>query len=222
VAISIEWGTKVITVTQTDTDILTQVSGTFYKMDTLAFQRELKDLEDDEEGMPFPDTHEQALENTISGVTYVRAINIINGYSLTFSPNSQWTVLMDGASNNNFHDIAAGILNQNQVQVIPQNSAGNTISEAAALATLQSIDTSITAIEGDIATIETDIGTLQVDMATASKIMRNKKVTDEVTGILTVYDDNGVDVYLQANLYESTDTSQAYRGQGLQRQERLT
>jgi hypothetical protein len=222
VAISIEWGTKVITVTQTDTDILTQVSGTLYEMDTLAFQRELKDLEDDEEGMPFPDTHEQALENTISGVTYVRAINIINGYSLTFSPNSQWTVLMDGASNNNFHDIAAGILNQNQVQVIPQNSAGNTISEAAALATLQSIDTSITAIEGDIATIETDIGTLQVDMATASKIMRNKKVTDEVTGILTVYDDNGVDVYLQANLYESTDTSQAYRGQGLQRQERLT
>ena len=42
-AISIDWGTKVITVTQTDTDILTLVSGTLYEMDTLAFQQELKD-----------------------------------------------------------------------------------------------------------------------------------------------------------------------------------
>ena len=132
-AISIDWGTKVITVTQTDTDILTLVSGTLYEMDTLAFQQELKDLEDSEDGMAFPDTHEQALENTISGVTYVRAINIINGYSLTFSPNSQWTVLMDGASNNNFHDVGAGILNQNQVQVIPQNSAGNTVTDSSGI-----------------------------------------------------------------------------------------
>lgn len=220
-AISIDWGTKVITVTQTDTDILTLVSGTLYEMDTLAFQTELKDLEDSEEGMAFPDTHRQALENTISGVTYVRAINIINGYSITFSPNSQWTVLMDGASNNNFHDVGAGVLNQNQVQVIPQNSAGNTITEAATQSTIDAISASITSISGDIATIQTDIGTLQVDMATAAKIMRNKKVTDEATGVLTVYEDNGVDVFLQANLYESSDTSQAYRGRGMQRQERL-
>jgi len=241
-AISIDWGTKVITVTQTDTDILTLVSGTLYEMDTLAFQQELKDLEDSEDGMAFPDTHEQALENTISGVTYVRAINIINGYSITFLPNSQWTVLMDGGSNNNFHDVGAGILNQNQVQVIPQNSAGNTISETgvsgltaqesqaltdidtnvdANTTTLTTISGAIVSIESDVATIETNIGTIQLDLAIVSKIARNKKITDEDTGILTIYEDNGVDVWFEAPIYESKDTSQPYQGRGMQRQERL-
>lgn len=92
---------------------------------------------------------------------------------------------------------------------------------AANAAALALIQTAVTNIETDVATIETDIGTIQIDLAVATKIMRNKKITDEVTGILTVYEDNSVDVWFQANLYESKDTSQAYRGRGMQRQERL-
>ena len=198
-AISIDWGTKVITVTQTDTDILTLVSGTLYEMDTLAFQQELKDLEDSEDGMAFPDTHEQALENTISGVTYVRAINIINGYSLTFSPNSQWTVLMDGASNNNFHDVGAGILNQNQVQVIPQNSAGNTVTDSSGI-TPQ--------MESDVADIR--------------KAAFNRVHTDPSTGVMTIYDDDDATPLKSGDIYEDTGGSQAYRGQGLERRDKLT
>ena len=119
-----------------------------------------------------------------------------------------------------------------QALTLETGTSGLTPSESSALlsieadvatntSTLSGISASITAIEGDVATIQTDIGTLQTDMSTATKIMRNKKVTDEATGVLTVYEDNGVDVFLTADLYESTDTSQAYRGQGLQRQERL-
>ena len=53
------------------------------------------------------------------------------------------------------------------------------------------------------------------------KIMRNKMITDPVTGILTVYDDDGVTVLIQANIYEDTSLAQAYRGRGMEVRERL-
>ena len=143
-AITIDWPTGVITIPQAD---LTLISGTLYELDTDAFRLVLKDLEDDEDGMAWPATHRHNTTVTISGTTFVRSIEIINGYSITFSPDSQYSVRMDGASNNNFHDVEAAILNQNQVQIIAQNSAGNTITAtgisgltAAESAQLQRID----------------------------------------------------------------------------------
>ena len=117
--ISINWGTKVITVPQS---YLTNITGTLYELDTETFRTDLKALEDDEEGMPFPDTHRHNTEVTIAGVTYARTIEIINSYSITFE-DGQYSVRLAG-SNNNFFDVENGILNQNQVQVIAQNSAG--------------------------------------------------------------------------------------------------
>lgn len=117
--ISIDWGTKVITIPQTD---LTHISGTLYELDTNSFRLSLKSLEDNEEGMPFPRTHTHNTEVSVAGITYARTIEIINGYSITFE-DGQYTVVLSG-SNNNFFDVANGILNQNQVQVISTNSAG--------------------------------------------------------------------------------------------------
>ena len=54
------------------------------------------------------------------------------------------------------------------------------------------------------------------------RISRNKMIIDPVTGLITIYEDDDTTVMFQANVYESTDTSQAYRGQGVQRRERLT
>ena len=54
------------------------------------------------------------------------------------------------------------------------------------------------------------------------KLMTNKKVTDPVTGILTVYDDDGVTVLLTANIYEDAAGTQSYRSRGLERQEKLS
>lgn len=63
-----------------------------------------------------------------------------------------------------------------------------------------------------------DVNTLATLML---KLMRNKFVTNPVTGMATVYDDNGV-VLLQGQIYEDAAGTQPYRGQGAERRERMT
>ncbi|KKN45879.1 hypothetical protein LCGC14_0678740 [marine sediment metagenome] len=63
-------------------------------------------------------------------------------------------------------------------------------------------------------------GTTGAKLRLMEQILRNKIVTDPVTGIMTLYDDAG-GVLLTAQLYEETGTGQAYRGQGAERRERL-
>jgi len=117
----IDYGTKIIHVLQSD---LTSVSGTLYELDTDWFRLQLKSFEDNEEGMAHLRTHRHNTEYTIAGVTYARSIEIINGYSVEFeNVGSIYSVRLSG-SNNNIFDIQNGILVQNNVQVIPGNSAG--------------------------------------------------------------------------------------------------
>lgn len=118
-AISVNWETKVITVPQAD---LTLVGGTLYELDTDVLRLALKDLEDGEEGQPFPDTHRHNTEVTVAGTTFARTIEIINGYSVEFEDGA-YSVRLAG-SNNNIFDVENGVLVQNQVQVISQNAAG--------------------------------------------------------------------------------------------------
>lgn len=113
--ISINWGTKVIFVPQAD---LTLLSVALYSMDLNAFRLALKDLEDSEDGMAFPITHKHNTEVVLSGVTYARVIEIINGYTVTFE-NGAYAVTLIGA-NSNVGDVA----NINQVSVRANNSAG--------------------------------------------------------------------------------------------------
>ena len=119
-AISVNWPTGVITVPQAD---CTFISGTLYELDTDWFRLQLRALEDDAEGMGFPRTHIHNTEVVVAGQTYARTIEIVNGYSVQFTPDSQWSVILKN-SNNNIWDVENGILVQNQVQVIPTNSAG--------------------------------------------------------------------------------------------------
>lgn len=114
-ALSIDWATKVITVPQAD---LTLISGSLYELDVDAFRLELKDIEDSEEGMAFPDTHRHNTEVTLSGVTYARTFEIINGYTVTFE-NGSYTVRCVGANHN-----LADVKNVNSVSLIIGNSAG--------------------------------------------------------------------------------------------------
>ena len=116
-AITVDWGTKIIHVPQS---YLTHISGTLYELDTDQFRLDLKSLEDDEEGMPFPKTHIHNTTYTIAGVTYARAIQITNGYQVKFE-DGQYTVKLVGSNNNIFDD---GVLVRNQVGVIATNSAG--------------------------------------------------------------------------------------------------
>jgi hypothetical protein len=121
--ISVNPQTFVITVPKTELDL---DSGTLYTLDTNKFRLALKDWEDNEGGIIFPKTHDHNTEVTVAGTTFARTVEILPPYSITFE-DGQYTVILEG-SNNNIFDVAEGILNQNQVQVIPTNSAGLIVS----------------------------------------------------------------------------------------------
>lgn len=53
-----------------------------------------------------------------------------------------------------------------------------------------------------------------------SKILRNKAITDPVTGKMTIYDDDG-SVLLVANVFEDKSGLVPYRGKGAERRERF-
>jgi len=116
-AISIDWGTKVISVPKAD---LTFVSGVIYELNLFTFHLWLKDKEDDEAGITFLDTHKHTPPVTVSGVTIARVVEIINGYTVTFE-DGQYAVNLVGANSN-----VADVTNVNQVSIRPFNSAGLT------------------------------------------------------------------------------------------------
>jgi hypothetical protein len=118
-ALSIDPLTHIIYVPKAD---LTFVSGTLYELDTDAFRLELKEWEYSEEGIVQLVTHRHNTELTVAGTTYARSIEILSPYSVEFE-DGQYTVILVG-SNNNIFDVEGGILEQNQVQVIPTNAAG--------------------------------------------------------------------------------------------------
>lgn len=60
------------------------------------------------------------------------------------------------------------------------------------------------------------------DLQTTRKLAQNRTHTDPNTGIMTVFDDNDVDVFKQGDLFEDVAATQPYRGQGAERRNRLT
>lgn len=119
-AVSITWATKVIFVPKADTTLI-QASPEVRKYNVNTFRLELKALEESEEGMPFIRTHEHTPEKILSGVTYARIVEIINGYTVEFE-DGQYAVTLEGP-NNNLADVKVA----NQVSLITNNSAGSTV-----------------------------------------------------------------------------------------------
>lgn len=117
-AITIDWNTRVITVPQSD---LTDLGGGQYEMDVNWFRLQLKAIEDDAEGMAYPQTHNHNTEVTISGITLARVVEMTNNYTVTFTPDTPWAVTLVNANSNVFD-----VVNQNQVNVRAVNSAGLT------------------------------------------------------------------------------------------------
>ena len=58
-------------------------------------------------------------------------------------------------------------------------------------------------------------------LALLEKILRNKSVTDPATGEFVLYDDDGTTELFRVPLWEDAAGTQAYRGQGAERKERL-
>lgn len=128
-ALTINPATKEVTIPQAD---LTLITGSLYEMDTNQFRLNLMALLDDEDYIWMDDAFVHNTEVTVAGTTFARTIEMVNGWNITFSPDSPWSVRLAG-SNNNLFDVENSILNQNGVQVIAQNSAGlvNPVSTAA-------------------------------------------------------------------------------------------
>lgn len=119
-ALTIDYITREITVPQAD---LTLVSGSLYTMNTDQFRKDVMDILAAENHIWMPDAFIHNTAVTVAGTTFARTIEFINGYNITFTPDTLWSVRLEG-SNNNIFDVEGGILNQNSVQVIPTNSAG--------------------------------------------------------------------------------------------------
>jgi hypothetical protein len=128
----IDWGTRIIYVYRTDS-FMDDLGGGIYEMDTDAFRLALKDEEDSEDGAPFPDTHRHNTEVTLSGVTYARIFEIINGYTVTFE-DDQYAVKLVGSNNN-----IADVMNVNQVSLRSSNSAGMIVTGSGLAPTVEEI-----------------------------------------------------------------------------------
>lgn len=116
-AITMDWANLIIQVPRADMPVV-QVSPEIRSLDADAFRLELKAIEASEEGIPFLDTHKHTTEVILSGVTYARFIEIINGYTITFE-DGLYSVNLFGANTNILETT-----NQNQVSLRANNSSG--------------------------------------------------------------------------------------------------
>ena len=142
--VTIDWGTQTISVPQS---YLTFVSGITYSLDIDQLRLDLKDLEDGEDGIAFPKTHNHNTEVTLSGVTYARIVEFINGYVVDFvddvTPGSFFIISCTGA-NHNLADVLS--TTHRHFALVVNNAAGLIVHQAAAGPTL--VDANILSIDG--------------------------------------------------------------------------
>ena len=103
--ISIDWASRVIFVPKIY--LVPTSNPVIFNMDTDKFRLDLKDFEDGEDGISYPDTHRHNTEVPLGGVIYARVIEIINNYTVEFE-DGQYAVNLFG-SNNNIGDVVVGI-----------------------------------------------------------------------------------------------------------------
>ena len=166
-AITVDWATKVIDVPISD---LTLVSGTLYTLDTNWFKNQLRAQEASVYGMANVRIVDHITTYTVAGVEYARKVEIVNGYVVRFEEESyQYSVRLEG-SNNNIFDIENGILFQNNVQVIPTNSAGLVVTGGGSAPTVSEITADIDANSTQLAAIKERTDNLPDSPAAVSDI----------------------------------------------------
>ncbi len=174
-ALTIDPATKTVTIPQSD---LTLVNGSLYSADTNQIRKDLMTLLASEDYIWMDDAFIHNTEYTVAGVTYARALITINGWSYTFSPDSQWSARLEG-SNNDWFDVENGVLNQNQVQVIPTNSAGLiTVTTGSGLSTEQ--DTKLSEMHQDMGLKSGSAVTITENAADTSYDQTSTGITKEI------------------------------------------
>jgi hypothetical protein len=104
-----------------------------------------------------------------------------------------------------------------QAQGIATGGSSFTLAQIAEAVRIE-MDTNST----QLAAIVSALSAQAIDITTLRKIGKNRMVTDRVAGTLTIYDDDDTTPLLTAPLWENAAGTQAYRGQGADRRDRLT
>lgn len=118
-ATTIDWPSGVISVPRADMTLIQSSPFEVRELDLDTFRRDLRALEEGEDGRPFPITHDFEDVDTLSGTTFASKVKIRAGYySVTFE-DGQYAVNLDGANSN-----VGDVVNLNQVSVRSFNSAG--------------------------------------------------------------------------------------------------
>lgn len=134
-AISIDWVTKIIHIPQS---YLT-LSGSRYKLDIETFRNDLKNIEDSDEGLPYPDTHRRNAPVTLSGVVYTQTFEILSPYTVSFeNTGTPYVVVVEGAN----HNIADVTNFDGGMSLVIGNSAGlivNTVNIGGGVGTVSEV-----------------------------------------------------------------------------------
>lgn len=115
-AYSVNWATRVISIPKADL-VLISASPEVYELDVIAFWAAIHGIQDGE-GITYDTIMRSNAPLTLAGQTYVRSVEVINGYTVEFE-DGQYQVNIVGA-NNNLVDIRV----PNQVSMVGNNSAG--------------------------------------------------------------------------------------------------
>ena len=176
-AISIDWDTKIVSIPKADLTLVDAGPPEIREIDLDWFRMELKAIEASEEGIPYLDIHRHITETTLSGVTYARFVEIINGYTVTFE-DGQYAVNTVGANTN-----LADVTNVNQVSLRLFNSAG-----------LQKVSIGSGVLPQDILDIATEVWNTTRSGHEIKQLLENRLVIDESTSELLLYADDGITI----------------------------
>lgn len=116
-SISIDWVTRIIYIPKNDLTLFQQSPVEIRELNINWFRLQLKSLEDSEQGMLYPDTHNHYAEVSLGGLNFARVVEIINNYTISFE-DGQYAVNLVGANSN-----IGDRVNVNLVSVRSNNSA---------------------------------------------------------------------------------------------------
>lgn len=117
-AIEIDWATKTIIIPRGEMLLLQSAPIEIRQLNLDDFRKRLRDLEDDEQGMVFPVTHNYAQPTNVGGVTLASVVEILDPYTVTFEDGAYAVNIVGGNTN------LADKVNINNVGVRTTNSAG--------------------------------------------------------------------------------------------------
>lgn len=130
----------------------------------------------------------------------------INGASVAYAPvpthlaTGRYQVQVDCTSGNGFADLQQCRLDM--TAIVASITGADTI----ALFTVQSVQMDDVYTQGTL----------------TQQLLRNKFITDPVTGIATLYANDGTTILLQGQLYQDATGLVKYQGLGAERRERMT